>query len=574
MKVQFVGATGRVTGSCYWLRDDDKDIEFLVDCGLVQGEGGGGDWNEGHFPFRPAKLEFVVLTHAHLDHCGLIPELYRQGFKGTVYATKETAELTQINLHDAVKLGGVPYTKPDVQRIKFHEPAGRGLLRCYHPVGEDLFLQFLRSSHLLGAVSAEIVWGPVPLPGEESEQKRIVFSGDLGVNREDAESQPLLRESMSTIADYAVVESTYGGRIREAQEFDYEARLTCLGNAIRQAVVEKGGTLLIPVFALGRFQDVMFDLYLLAARDPDGIGRIPILTAAPMGDRASRVYLEGLMRTAVKGGNVVKPLWRSRKIQEVLGLNPESADDEAILANLLAEAWQPPNKVERDPRRDDHPSLLVRHWARRHQVWRPGPDDAVPDLAGRIVVASGGMCEGGLIVKLLPDLLRRASTTVFLTGYQANGTNGAMLQEMKDLDIDARRRLSKTLRWTNAAGDCQTFPVAETAATIQVGIGYSGHADQAGLLDWIFYEFKEQQVVAGRTLFLTHGNNSQRRALDAAIQRRAAEVGHDPTPQVILPAPKDHWFDLDRGEWIGESEEDEIARLEARLAELRQGRAA
>ncbi len=569
MKLRILNVVGRVTGSCYVMQHDEAGLLFLVDCGLVQGEGDSSDWNKGVFPFDPAKVDFVVLTHGHLDHCGMLPALYKRGFKGTVYTSRETAELARIVMRDAAHLGDVPYTEKDVARVHFHEPNGKGLFVGDHPVAQDLYLHFMRSSHLMGAISVQVAWQAATDEPGKTVQRRILFSGDQGVNQGDCEAQPLLRVSMRDRSDYVVTESTYGGRVRDPQEKDYEARLAALANTIRETVIEKGGTLLIPVFALGRCQDVLFDLQILAARDPDGLGHIPIVTAAPMGDKASRVYQAGLKRTAVMPNRSVKPVWRSRKCMSLLGLNEGDADDEAVFGNLLDELLGPPHGFEKDARREGHPSFIVKNWARRHRAWRPKGDD-VPDLAGSIVVAGSGMCEGGHIVKLLPLLLPLPTTTVFFTGFQSRGTNGARLVELVDQAPSARRRLSDSLRWHGDDGEVHEFPLSQVEAAIRVGIGYSGHADQDGLLEWLFYEFDGQRRMAGRTVFLTHGDNTQRKSLKAAVALRAAVLGHDLVPEVLLPTPHDLWYDLDRGAWVTECEDDEIARLEARLAELRQ----
>ena len=195
MRLRFHDPLDRVTGSCYEMHDPLTGHHFLVDCGMRQGDPDADARNRGPLPFDADALQFVALTHAHLDHCGLIPRLYVEGFAGTVYATRETIALAKVVLRDAARQAGAPYTEMDVQRIKWHEPQ-RAVFGDFCPVGQDLWLRFYRTAHILGATAVSVVWGPGPKPGDARTQRSITFSGDLGDNADGDEHAALMRFRM------------------------------------------------------------------------------------------------------------------------------------------------------------------------------------------------------------------------------------------------------------------------------------------------------------------------------------------------------------------------------------------
>jgi metallo-beta-lactamase family protein len=214
MQINFLGPIDRVAGSCYWLKDEKLDVEFLVDCGIKQGGAReeNNEWNRGKaFPFDPAGLDFVVLTHAHIDHCGMVPYLYKEGFDGPVHCTVETARLAKLMLRDSASRDETPFDRSDVNLVHWDTAleTSHGPFNHPFPVAEDVFVDFCRNGHILGSVSASIKWGP---PKTE-EQKSIRFSGDIGPSLEDEPLHPFLRFRMRDFqADYVVMESTYGDR--------------------------------------------------------------------------------------------------------------------------------------------------------------------------------------------------------------------------------------------------------------------------------------------------------------------------------------------------------------------------
>ncbi|MFW6029266.1 MAG: MBL fold metallo-hydrolase [Halanaerobiales bacterium] len=262
MKIKFLGGVSRVTGSCTWLKYEEADIEFLIDCGMVQGDLYQDVLNERKFKFNPRKLDFVLLTHAHLDHCGLIPRLYDEGFRGKVICTSATAKLTKEVLLDAVNINA-PYTKGSIQKIDFLPLDENFKVNKPIPINNIipglegfLAIYFLRSSHILGSVSIGICWG-------DEVEKSILFSGDLGNNTEKNAYQPLLKDIQMPYdgTDYIVLESTYGSRYREESFKSFENKIKTLENTIKNTLVVKQGQLIIPTFSLHRTQEILFDLY-------------------------------------------------------------------------------------------------------------------------------------------------------------------------------------------------------------------------------------------------------------------------------------------------------------------------
>lgn len=260
MKIKFIGAIERVTGSCSLLEHTETGLRFLVDCGMAQGDPRAATINQAPWPFVASRVDFVLLTHAHLDHCGLLPRLVREGFTGRVYCTRFTAELARLNLLSAATMSDAPFSRMDVERLQFeHVDEVRGF-SCGNPVliAKGLFASFQPTAHIGGACSITIRWS-----ADQDSWKEMVFSGDLGPNTKERASQPLLagREYLGGSPQYLLVESTYGGQVRAPQFSDPDKRLKEWERIIRSAIEKPGATVVVPCFSIHRCQELLLDLH-------------------------------------------------------------------------------------------------------------------------------------------------------------------------------------------------------------------------------------------------------------------------------------------------------------------------
>ena len=312
MKVTFIGATHEVTGSCSLLEVGNS--AFLVDCGMEQGE---NRFENIPLPVNPAELSCVLLTHAHIDHSGYLPLLYKNGFRGTVYATESTASLCQIMLRDSAHIQESEAEwknrkarragRPEAEALYTMADA-EGVLSRFRPcpynkltaVGEGVAVRFTDIGHLLGSAAIEI-W-----MSEGGVTKKMVFSGDVGNTH-----QPILNDPQRVEqADYLVLESTYGNRLH-GERPDYVGALT----EILQQTFDRGGTVVIPSFAVGRTQEMLYFI-----REIKEQGRVhghdgfPVYVDSPLANEATSIFLqcptENLdpeARELVRSG--VNPLW-------------------------------------------------------------------------------------------------------------------------------------------------------------------------------------------------------------------------------------------------------------------------
>lgn len=540
MLMKFHGPLDRVTGSCTEMYDAALKLRFLVDCGVMRGEGAPPEAARAPFPFDPAKLDFVILTHAHLDHCGRIPHLVRAGFRGPVYCTQETAGLARIVLRDAAQFNG--YTAGEVDAIRFVEPRN-ALFETPCPVATNLFLSFTRTGHLLGATAVGVLWGAL------GAQRGITFSGDLGPCGDD-EGDGLIRFRMGPFpAGACVIESTYGGRVRAPAETDPETRLARLRTALDDALKARGGVTILPAFALGRAQELLLDLHTLWCREPLRYAGVPVFVDFPMAERANLVYAGAIGRTYTTRNRKTRPAWLSKALFGRFGLDPKDPADEALLVDCLREMLDPrhmPTVARRD---------ALGAWMRLHGRQPCGLEpEGVRGPA--VVVTGGGMCEGGRVQAWLRAHLASPTTTVLLSGYCAPGSVGHTLTGMNDRGAEGRARLAR-------APLSYEGPVRAQVSTLT---GYSAHADQQGLLRWLFEPSTTGPTrVAGRTIFIQHGDPRNRSALADAVEHRAAELSE--AVRVELPTAAHGWFDLDADTWLTEGATTE-ALLRARIAEL------
>jgi Cft2 family RNA processing exonuclease len=273
VKITFYGAIGQVTGSCTHLHYSESGTQFLVDCGMVQGTLHADFENAQPFPFEAKALKFVLLTHAHLDHCGLIPRLYKEGFQGKVICTRATARLAKAVMLDSSRiLQGSLYSKYDVEKVNFDHLDKREDFVWGKQTRLDDGLSFyaIRSAHILGACAIGIVWRE----GDASNMKSLLFSGDVGPTTETCRSSYLLKETQGPYksTNYVVMESTKG-KSADSEFQTREARLEQLRDLVEKEVVSGKRKLLIPAFSVHRMQEVLYDLVAIAT---DGFCEHPI----------------------------------------------------------------------------------------------------------------------------------------------------------------------------------------------------------------------------------------------------------------------------------------------------------
>lgn len=428
MKITFIGATHEVTGSCYYLEAAGK--KFLVDCGMEQGP----DYYENKdIPVPPGELDFVLLTHAHMDHSGNLPAIYAKGFKGPVYATEATCNLCDIMLRDSAhiqmfeaewrnrkaKRQGKPefvpaYTMEDALGVI------RNFVGCPYEtgiiLGEGLRLKFIDAGHLLGSSSIEVNIC------EAGVEKTIVFSGDIG-----NKNQPLIKDpAYFRKADYVVMESTYGDR-SHGERPDY---VRLLADVI-QETFDRGGNVVIPSFAVGRTQEMLYFIRQIKAEGLiHGHDNFKVFVDSPLANEATNIF--GIHKY-------------------------DCFDDEAL--ELIRKGINPLS----------FPGLKISVTSEDSKAIN-FDDDC------KVIISASGMCDAGRIKHHLKHNLWREDSTILFVGYQAVGTPGrALLEGTQEIKLFGE-------------------PV-HVAAKICRMPGISGHADVNGLVDWIkAFEVKPQKV--------------------------------------------------------------------------------
>ena len=428
MKITFIGATHEVTGSCYYLEAAGK--KFLVDCGMEQGP----DYYENKdIPVPPGELDFVLLTHAHMDHSGNLPAIYAKGFKGPVYATEATCNLCDIMLRDSAhiqmfeaewrnrkaKRQGKPefvpaYTMEDALGVI------RNFVGCPYEtgiiLGEGLRVKFIDAGHLLGSSSIEVNIC------EAGVEKTIVFSGDIG-----NKNQPLIKDpAYFSKADYVVMESTYGDR-GHGERPDY---VRLLADVI-QETFDRGGNVVIPSFAVGRTQEMLYFIRQIKAEGLiHGHDNFKVFVDSPLANEATNIF--GIHKY-------------------------DCFDDEAL--ELIRKGINPLS----------FPGLKISVTSEDSKAIN-FDDDC------KVIISASGMCDAGRIKHHLKHNLWREDSTILFVGYQAVGTPGrALLEGTQEIKLFGE-------------------PV-HVAAKICRMPGISGHADVNGLVDWIkAFEVKPQKV--------------------------------------------------------------------------------
>lgn len=419
MILKFLGATRQVTGSRYYL--EGAGLRILVDCGLYQ-ERDYLDRNWDPFPVSPRSIDFLLLTHAHLDHSGLVPKLVREGFSGKILTTPASHDILPIVLLDSARI----QEEDAAYKKKRHKREGRkgpypeiplytvedaeyclSFLKDIpyekdFPLNDKVSVRFFDAGHILGSSMIEL------RVRERGNTQRIIFSGDIGQWDKPLVKDPVLFEQ----ADYVIMETTYGDRVHSDSASVDE--LLC---QVIKDTVKAGGNILIPTFAIERAQELLYHLSLLARQD-----RIPYIM----------IFLDSPMAV---------------NITKVFQKHKESLDDETL--DLLRDGRSPFN----------FPGLKL--------VRSVEESKAINSIRGSCVVMAGsGMCTGGRIKHHLVKNIARPESTIVFVGYQAHGTLGRLIVNGK-----------KQVRIHG-----HTYPVN---AKLKKIYGFSAHADQNALIKWI-----------------------------------------------------------------------------------------
>ena len=442
MKVTFLGAAKTVTGSNFLVEGAGK--KFLVDCGMYQGAAAEELENSAPFMFNIDEIDFMLLTHAHIDHSGRIPKLYNEGYRNPIFATKATCDLCSIMLPDSGHIQEMEIEWKNRKRMRTGEKPLPPLytaedaaksLEIFTPVqydqlieiDENIHVRFNDAGHMLGSAIIE-VWIKA-----DGEQKKIVFTGDLGNNDIPLLSSPTMIED----TDYLVMESTYGNRLHLRNDDKAELFLK-----IVYETLEKGGTVVIPSFAVGRTQEVLYELNKIKDvkhseefyKQYQKLMSVPVYVDSPLAISATEVFRENMnlfneeTQELIQSGD--NPL-------EFPGLEFTRTADESKELNEKDEA--------------------------------------------SIIISASGMCEVGRIKHHLKHNLWNPNSTILFVGYQAPGTLGRKL-------VDGEKRV--TIFGEEIAVN----------ARIEYIEGYSGHADQEWLMNFVYSFIKKPTHI-----FLVHG---------------------------------------------------------------------
>ena len=460
MKIQFIGACHEVTGSCTLL--EVGDCQYLVDCGMEQGIDA---FENVPLPVAAARIDAVFLTHAHIDHSGMLPKLYKDGFRGKIYATEATCDLCNIMLRDSAHI----QESEAEWRSRKAERAGEekiqpvytmedalGAISCFRRckydeiirVAAGVELRFTDIGHLLGSACIEL-WLT-----EEEEQRKIVFSGDVGNY-----NQPIINDP-KTVADtdYLVIESTYGNRLHQddpkAAQSKYYNPIRALADHI-QRTFDRGGSVIIPAFAVGRTQEMLYAIREIKQRGMvTGHDGFPVYVDSPLAVEATGVFLQcdhscldqETMALVEQG---INPLWFD-------GLTLAVSAEESKAINS--------------------------------------------DRRSKIILSASGMCEAGRVRHHLKHNLWHPSNLILFVGYQAEGSLGRKLQEGTDI--------------VRLFGD--DIVVKAEIASLK---GTSGHADQQGLIDWMEGFIEKPQLV-----FINHGADESMTEFQKLLKEKGYET--------------------------------------------------
>lgn len=451
MKVTFFGATKTVTGSNFLVEGAGR--KFLVDCGLYQGLAKEEMKNAEPFPYDINEIDFMLLTHAHIDHSGRIPKLYKEGYRNRIYATNATCDLCAIMLPDSGHIQETETEWKNRKRIRrgeelltpiYDAETAAKSLELFKDVpydqiielDDDIHVRFNDAGHMLGSSIIE-VWIK-----ENGENKKIVFTGDLGNSDIPLLSEPTMIED----ADFLVMESTYGNRLHLRNDNKAKLFMDIVTDTLRQ-----GGTVVIPSFAVGRTQEILYELNKIKESDADSpeferkyeiLMNTPVYVDSPLAISATEVFRENMDLFDEETQELIR---RGDNPLEFSGLKFTQTVDESKALNESNES--------------------------------------------SIIISASGMCEVGRIKHHLKHNIWNPKNTIIFVGYQAQGTLGRKI-------VDG----AKTIKLFGEE--------VSVNARIEYIEGYSGHADQEGLLNFIYSFIKKPDHI-----FLVHGEEEGQKVL-------------------------------------------------------------
>jgi len=452
MKLKFLGGVKTVTGSCFYI--ECNELKILIESGMYQGENA-DEINRAAFDFQPEEIHYIFITHAHLDHSGMLPRIVRDGFKGKIITTPATKDLLELMLYDsahiqesdagwhtrkAIRAGKSPvlplYTVDDVRDViplfdvKPYD-------KIFH-LGNGIKYRFVDAGHILGSGTLEL-WFQ-----DSEKEKKIVFSGDIG-----KKDNPIIRDPITPLkADFIVMESTYGNRLHKPLKESIDE----LVDAIK-TTFKNGGNVFIPSFAVGRTQDLLYILNSLVREER--LYGIHVYLDSPLAEEATKVYLS----------------------------HPECFDDEA---RKLFSTENFGNAIK------------------LHFVESVEESIALNSIkSGIVVIAGSGMCEGGRIKHHLKHNLWRPECSVIFVGFQGKGTLG--------------RRIVDKAKSVHILGE----EIAVRASVYTIN-GFSAHADQAELIEWLS-SFKDSPEV-----FIVHGEENVEASFGELVKKRFGFKTHIP----------------------------------------------
>jgi metallo-beta-lactamase family protein len=476
MELRFLGAASTVTGSQFLLTT--KKAKVLIDCGMFQGSPNEALHNRIPPEYDPASIDALLLTHAHLDHCGLIPLICKRGFTGPIFATAGTVELAGLVLLDSGKLqeefakrddrrgdrkdhgatddeeaaaviAQVPSIETTIPLPLYTAAEAQSSLRLFKPIGygreiavaEGVRATYYDAGHILGSASIRVVAND----GDGTPDRVIVFSGDIG-----RPGTPIVRDpTPMSDADYVLMESTYGGREHDP----FKESVDALAQIVR-LVAKHDGVLLVPSFAIGRTQEIVYELDRLV--EAKQIPHLPLYLDSPMASKATDIY---------------------RRHREYF-------DEET--RKLLDSGDDP----------IDYPGAKITNDANDSRAIKTAPRPYM-------IVASNGMLTGGRVLHHLRNLIDDPTATLLFVGYQGQGTLGWSLQNgAKEVRIDGQSRQVK----------CRVRSIS----------GFSAHADESELLDWIGNFTRGPRKP--KKVFIVHGDPPAEAALEPKVRALGFET--------------------------------------------------